>query len=79
MPGRFVLNFAGKLTAERRIFGEETLMGEAMLPSIAAVVAAIAGILVGFWLRGKSARTENAQLEMRAAELTRNLDAAKAT
>ncbi len=49
-----------------------------MLPSIAAVVAAIAGILVGFWLRGKSARTENAQLEMRVAELARNLDTAKA-
>jgi len=53
-------------------------MGEAMLPSIAAVVAAIAGILVGFWLRGKSARTENAQLEMHAAELTHNLESAKA-
>jgi DNA recombination protein RmuC len=52
-------------------------MGEAMLPSIAAVVAAIAGILVGFWLRGKSAKTETVQLEMRVAELTRNLDAAK--
>jgi DNA recombination protein RmuC len=49
-----------------------------MLPSIAAVVAAIAGILVGFWLRGKSARAENAQLEMRTAELTRNLETAKA-
>lgn len=49
-----------------------------MLPSIAAVVAAIAGILVGFWLRGKSAQTENAQLEMRVAELARTLDAAKA-
>ena len=53
-------------------------MGEAMLPSIAAVVAAIAGILVGFWLRGKSARAEDAQLEMRATELTRNLEGAKA-
>jgi len=49
-----------------------------MLPSIAAVVAAIAGILVGFWLRGKSARAENAQLELRVAELARNLDSAKA-
>ena len=49
-----------------------------MLPSIAAVVAAIAGILVGFWLRGKSARTENTQLEMRVAELARTLDGAKA-
>ena len=49
-----------------------------MLPSIAAVVAAIAGILVGFWLRGKSARTENAQLETRVAEQARTLDAAKA-
>ncbi len=48
-----------------------------MLPSIAAVVAAIAGILIGFWLRGRSARTVNAQLELRAAELARSLDAAK--
>jgi DNA recombination protein RmuC len=48
-----------------------------MVPLIAAVIAAIAGILVGFWLRGKSARTENAQLEMRVAELARNLDAMK--
>ena len=48
-----------------------------MLPLIAAVVAAIAGILVGFWLRGSSARTENAQLEQRIAELGRNLEAAK--
>jgi DNA recombination protein RmuC len=53
-------------------------MGEVMLPSIAAVIAAIAGILVGFWLRGKSATAENAQLQMRSAELARNLDAAKA-
>jgi DNA recombination protein RmuC len=52
-------------------------MGEAMLPLIAAVVAAIAGILVGFWLRGSSSRTENAQLELRIAELGRNLDTAK--
>lgn len=49
-----------------------------MLPLIAAVVAAIAGVLVGFWLRGKSARTEYAQLEMRIAELRQNLDVAKA-
>jgi DNA recombination protein RmuC len=48
-----------------------------MLSLIAAVFAAIAGILVGFWLRGKSARTENAQLETRIAELGRNLDTAK--
>jgi DNA recombination protein RmuC len=46
--------------------------------SFAAVIAAIAGILVGFWLRGKSARAETGQSEMRVAELTRNLDAAKA-
>ena len=49
-----------------------------MGPSIAAVIAAIAGILVGFWLRGKSAQAESGQSEMRVAELTRNLDAAKA-
>jgi DNA recombination protein RmuC len=72
-----VLNFAAILTAERRIFGEET-QGEEMGPSIAAVIAAIAGILVGFWLRDKSAQAESGQSEMRVAELTRNLDAAKA-
>ncbi len=49
-----------------------------MLPLIAAAAAAIAGILVGFWLRGSSAHTENAQLELRIAEFGRNLDAAKA-
>lgn len=49
-----------------------------MLPSIAAVVAAIAGILIGFWLRGSSAHKENAQLELRIAELGRNFDAARA-
>jgi DNA recombination protein RmuC len=52
-------------------------MEELMVPLIAAAIAAIAGILVGFWLRGKSSRAENTQLEMRVAELARNLDAAK--
>ncbi len=49
-----------------------------MLPLIAAAVAAIAGILVGFWLRGSSAHSENAQLELRIAELGRTLDTTKA-
>lgn len=49
-----------------------------MLPLIAAVSAAIAGILIGFWLRGASARTEKAQLALRAEELGRTLDATKA-
>ncbi len=48
-----------------------------MLPLIAAVAAAIAGILIGFWLRGASARTEKAQLALRVEELVRTLDAAK--
>lgn len=49
-----------------------------MLPLIAIAVAAIAGILVGFWLRGASARAEHAQLASRADELSRILDATKA-
>jgi DNA recombination protein RmuC len=53
-------------------------MDQAMLPLLAAVVAVIAGMIAGFWMRGASARRENAQLELRAAELGRNLDAAKA-
>ena len=40
---------------------------------IVGAVAAIAGILVGFWLRGASAKGEKAQLELRSAELTRDL------
>lgn len=48
-----------------------------MLPSIAAVAAAIIGILVGFWLRGRSAAFDKAQADLRLAELTRNLEEAK--
>lgn len=49
-----------------------------MLPSIAAVAAAIVGILVGFWLRGRSAAADKAQSELRIAELGRSLEDAKA-
>jgi hypothetical protein len=40
---------------------------------IAGVVAAFVGILVGFWLRGASAKGEKAQLEQRSAELAAEL------
>jgi DNA recombination protein RmuC len=49
-----------------------------MLPLIAGVVAAIVGILVGFWLRGASARTEKAQLQQRSEEWARDLNVARA-
>ena len=44
---------------------------------IVGAIAAIAGILVGFWLRGVSARSEKVQLEQRTAELTCDLIAAR--
>ncbi len=44
---------------------------------IAGVVAAFVGILVGFWLRGASAKGEKAQLEQRSAELTTELGTAR--
>lgn len=49
-----------------------------MLPSIAAVAAALIGIVVGFWLRGRSAASDKAQSDLRIAELTRTLEEAKA-
>ena len=42
-------------------------MGELMLPLIAGVVAAIAGILVGFWLRSASAHRDLAQVQAESA------------
>ncbi|MGB7548265.1 MAG: DNA recombination protein RmuC [Terracidiphilus sp.] len=45
---------------------------------IAGIVAAFAGILVGFWLRSASARRENAQLERRNQELAGELNAVRA-
>ena len=44
---------------------------------IVGAIAAIAGILVGFWLRGASAKGEKAQMELRNAELTRDLNTAR--
>ena len=49
-----------------------------MLPSIAAALAALIGIFVGFWLRGRSADSEKAQSDLRMAELTRAIEEAKA-
>lgn len=49
-----------------------------MLPSIAAAAAALIGIIIGFWLRGRSATSEKAQSDLRIAELTRTLEEAKA-
>lgn len=48
-----------------------------MVALMVGAVAAIVGILVGFWLGGMSARGERAQLEQRAAELARDLAAAR--
>ena len=49
-----------------------------MLPSFAAAAAALIGIFVGFWLRGRSADTEKAQFDQRIGELTRTVEEAKA-
>jgi DNA recombination protein RmuC len=48
-----------------------------MLPLIVGAIAAIAGILVGFWLRGASARTEKALLEQSTRELDEALNTAR--
>lgn len=45
---------------------------------IAGIAAALAGILVGFWLRGSSARGEKDSLEQRNRELNEALSAARA-
>jgi DNA recombination protein RmuC len=42
---------------------------------IAALIAAFAGIVVGFWLRSTSAKAEKGQLENRSVELTNELTA----
>jgi DNA recombination protein RmuC len=46
-----------------------------MLGLIGGIVAAFAGILLGFWLRGASAKAEKAQLERRGQELNSDLTA----
>ena len=40
---------------------------------IAAIIAALAGILLGYWLRSTSAKAENTQLENRNAELVKEI------
>jgi len=42
---------------------------------IAAIIAALAGILLGYWLRATSAKAENTQLENRNAELVKEIGA----
>jgi DNA recombination protein RmuC len=44
-----------------------------MLALIAGMAAAFAGIVLGFWLRAKSAKAEKEQLERRTGELTAEL------
>ena len=44
---------------------------------IAGIVAALAGIILGFWLRASSAKAEKAQWERRAAELADELTAVR--
>ncbi len=46
-----------------------------MLGLIGGIVAAFVGILLGFWLRGASAKAEKAQLERRGQELNSDLTA----
>ena len=48
-----------------------------MLPYILAAVAAIAGVLLGFWLRSASASREKVLLEQRGSELAATLDATR--
>jgi DNA recombination protein RmuC len=49
-----------------------------MQASIAAVIAAFCGIIVGFWLRGATGKAEKSVLEQRNRELTDELTAARA-
>jgi DNA recombination protein RmuC len=48
-----------------------------MLGLMGGIVAAFVGILVGFWLRGASAKAEKTQLERRVEELAEALSAAR--
>lgn len=48
-----------------------------MVALIAGVVAALAGIVVGYWLRSLSAKSERAALERKAAEQAAELNAAR--
>jgi DNA recombination protein RmuC len=48
-----------------------------MQPWIAGIVAALAGIVVGYWLRSVSANAEKAHREIRAQELTNELVAVR--
>jgi DNA recombination protein RmuC len=71
------LKFAGKLTAERRIFGEEKLMGEAMLDVILGICIGIAGLfalLFGIRIGKGSAKAEcQAMLDRIAASESEKL------
>jgi DNA recombination protein RmuC len=49
-----------------------------MLPLLIGAVAAIAGILIGFWLRGAAVRTEKALLEQSGREMSEALTASRA-
>jgi DNA recombination protein RmuC len=48
-----------------------------MLGLVGGIVAAFVGILVGFWLRGASAKAEKTQLERRAEDLAGELNLAR--
>lgn len=48
-----------------------------MLELIGVVMAALVGIVVGFWLRGASTKAEKTQLERRVQELTSELTASR--
>ena len=48
-----------------------------MLPWITGIVATLAGIVIGYWLRSVSAKAEKAHREIRAQELTSELGAVR--
>jgi DNA anti-recombination protein RmuC len=68
------VNLASICTTRRRTLGEAR-KGNRMQGLIGAIVAAFAGIAVGFWLRSASVKAEKAQLAQRALELSAELAA----
>jgi DNA recombination protein RmuC len=64
-------------TEPKGVYLAKEIRPEMTLSLIIGAVAVIAGIVVGFLLRGASARGEKAQLELRSADLSRDLSAAK--
>lgn len=68
-------DFAHKYTGRRRTLGEE---GFPLMQALIAVLAAVLGIILGYWLRQLSAKSEREQIDRRAAELVAELAATRA-